>query len=133
MKPLFWIASSHDDLRAFPKGVRSEAGFSLYLAQNGDKALNAVPMMGFGSAKVLEVVIDNVGDTYRAVYTVKFAKAVYVLHVFQKKSRKGISTPKPDIELIHHRLTAAERDYRARFEQPEKRHQGSPIHGKAKR
>ena len=95
MKPLFWIGSSRRDLREFPEDVRYEAGFSLHLAQKGDKAINAVPMMGFGSAKVLEVVIDSMGNTYRAVYTVKFAKAVYVLHAFQKKSRKGIATPKP--------------------------------------
>lgn len=129
MKPLFWIGSSRKDLCEFPGDVQSEAGFALYLAQKGDKALNAVPMMGFGSAKVLEVVIDNIGNTYRAVYTVKFAKAVYVLHAFQKKSRKGIATPKPDIDLIHRRLAAAEQDYRALFEQPSQRR---PVHGKAK-
>jgi phage-related protein len=133
MKPLFWIASSHDDLCAFPEDVRSEAGFSIYLAQEGDKVINAVPMMGFGSAKVLEVVIDNAGNTYRAVYTVKFANAVYVLHAFQKKSRKGVATPKPDIDLIRRRLKAAEQDYLARFEQTTKQHQRSIGHGKAKR
>lgn len=133
MKPLFWIGSSRDDLCEFPEEVRQEAGFSLHLAQSGDKALNAVPMMGFGSAKVLEVVIDNVGNTYRAVYTVKFAKAVYVLHAFQKKSRKGIATPKPDIDLIHRRLTVAEQDYLTRFDQTTKRSQRSPAHGKTKR
>lgn len=133
MKPLFWIGSSHGDLCAFPEDVRHEAGFSLYLAQKGDKALNAVPMMGFGSAKVLEVVIDNAGNTYRAVYTVKFARAVYVLHAFQKKSRKGIATPKPDMDLIRRRLAAAEQDYFARFDQTTKQHQRSTSHGKAKR
>jgi phage-related protein len=132
-KPLFWIGSSRDDLRDFPEDVRHEAGFTLHLAQQGDKALNAVPMMGFGSAKVLEVVIDNAGNTYRAVYTVKFAKAVYVLHAFQKKSRKGIATPKPDIDLIHRRLAAAEQDYFARFDQTTKHQQRSTGHGKAKR
>jgi phage-related protein len=138
-KPLFWIGSSRADLREFPEDVRNEAGFTLHLAQQGDKALNAVPMMGFGSAKVLEVVIDNAGNTYRAVYTVKFAKAVYVLHAFQKKSRKGIETPKPDIDLIHHRLAAAEKDYLARFERPKYqneqtiRYQRNTNHGKAKR
>ena len=125
MKPLFWIGSSRNDLCEFPEDVRREAGFSLHLAQKGDKALNAVPMTGFGSAKVLEVVIDNRGNTYRAVYTVKFAKAVYVLHAFQKKSRKGIATPKPDIDLIRRRLAAAEHDYTAL--------ERSPQHGKATR
>ena len=129
VKPLFWIGSSRKDLCEFPEDVQSEAGFALYLAQKGDKALNAVPMMGFGSAKVLEVVIDNIGNTYRAVYTVKFAKAVYVLHAFQKKSRKGVATPKPDIDLIRRRLAAAEQDYRALLEQPSQRR---PVHGKAK-
>ena len=90
-------------------------------------------MMGFGSAKVLEVVIDNAGNTYRAVYTVKFARAVYVLHAFQKKSRKGIATPKPDMDLIRRRLAAAEQDYFARFDQTTKQHQRSTSHGKAKR
>jgi phage-related protein len=132
-KPLFWIGSSRDDLRDFPEDVRHEAGFTLHLAQKGDKALNAVPMMGFGSAKVLEVVIDNSGNTYRAVYTVKFAKAVYVLHAFQKKSHKGIATPKPDVDLIHRRLTAAEKDYLSRFDQTTKQHQRSTGHGKTKR
>ena len=115
MKPLNWIGSSQDDLREFPPDVRREAGYSIHLAQKGAKALNAVPMVGFGSAKVLEVVINDDGNTYRAVYTVKFAKAVYVLHAFQKKSRKGISTPKPDLDLIHRRLSAAEKHYNENY------------------
>ena len=108
MKPLHWVGSSLKDLRNFPEEVRSEVGYSVYLAQVGDKATNAVPMLGFGSAKVLEVVIDEDGDTYRAIYTVKFRHAVYVLHAFQKKSKKGIATPKPDLDLIKTRLKAAE-------------------------
>ena len=115
MKPLNWVGSSLDDLRTFPIDVRKEAGYCIHLAQLGDKALNAVPMVGFGGAKVLEVVINDDGNTYRAVYTVKFAKAVYVLHVFQKKSRKGISTPKPDLDLIHRRLSNAEKHYRENY------------------
>ncbi len=108
MKPLHWVGSSLKAIRSFPEDVRAEVGYSIYLAQVGDKAANAVPMLGFGSAKVLEVVIDEDGDTYRAVYTVKFRHAVYVLHAFQKKSKKGISTPKPDLDLIKDRLKAAE-------------------------
>jgi phage-related protein len=116
MKPVHWIGSSLKDLREFPEGVRQEAGYSIFLAQKGEKALNAVPMVGFGSAKVVEVVIDNVGNTYRAVYTVKFGKAVYVLHAFQKKSRKGIATPKPDLDLIERRLKAALQHHSATYE-----------------
>jgi phage-related protein len=116
VKPVFWIASSKDDLCDFPVEVRQEAGYSIHLAQLGDKALNAVPMVGFGGVKVLEVVIDHDSDTYRAVYTVKFAKAIYVLHAFQKKAKKGISTPKPEMDLIHRRLKVAEQHYQATFE-----------------
>ena len=96
MKPLLWVGSSLSDLQAFPRIVRKEAGYCIHLAQLGDKAPNAVPMLVFGSAKVLEVVINNDGDTFRAVYTVKFAKAVYMLHAFQKNQRRG----SPRLSLI---------------------------------
>ena len=92
MKPLHWIASSKRDVSEFPDDVKSEVGYTLWLAQKGDKGINALPMVGFGSAKVLEVVIDDSGEAYRAVYTVKFQRAVYVLHAFQKKSKNGIAT-----------------------------------------
>jgi len=110
-KPVRWIGSALKDVRDFPEDVKSEVGFALYLAQRGGKAVNAVPMLGFGGAKVLEVVIDDDGDTFRAVYTVKFPDAVYVLHAFQKKSKRGNETPKPDMALIKLRLRAAEADY----------------------
>jgi phage-related protein len=116
MKPLHWIGSSLKDLRDMPEDVRQEAGFAIYMAQKGDKAASAIPMVGFGSAKVLEVVIDEDGDTYRAVYTVKFARAVYALHVFQKKAKKGIKTPQHDIDLIKTRLKAAEAHYKENYE-----------------
>lgn len=106
-----WIGSSKDDLVEFPARVRKEAGYALYLAQVGMKAPKAKPMRGFGGAGVLEVVEDHAGNTYRAVYTVKFAEVVFVLHAFQKRSKKGIATPKPDIELIKRRLTAAAEQY----------------------
>ncbi|MCV0371290.1 MAG: type II toxin-antitoxin system RelE/ParE family toxin [Filomicrobium sp.] len=109
------MGSTRKDIKNFPEDVRSEIGFTLYLAQNGDKALNAVPLVGFGSTKVLEVVIDDDGDTFRAVYTVKFADAVYVLHAFQKKSKRGKQTPKPDLDLIKRRLKAAEIDYKSKY------------------
>lgn len=83
-------------------------GFALYLAQTGEKHLAAKPLKGFGGAGVLEVVEDHDGDTFRAVYTVKFASAVYVLHAFQKKSKSGIKTPQTDIDLIKQRLKFAE-------------------------
>lgn len=118
MKPLHWIGSSKKDLCDFPDEVKQEAGFSLHLAQMGDRAINVKPMIGFGNAKVLEVVMDNDGNTYRAVYTVKFKKAVYVLHAFQKKSKKGIETPKPDMDAIHARLAAAEKHYKEHYEKP---------------
>jgi phage-related protein len=86
-------------------------GFALRQAQEGQKHVNAKPLKGFGGAGVLEVVEDHAGNTYRAVYTVRFAGVVYVLHVFQKKSKKGSKTPKPEVDLIKQRLKAAKDDY----------------------
>jgi phage-related protein len=108
MKPLIWIASSKKDLLAMPGEVRDVFGYALHLAQIGLKSEQAKPLKGYGSAGVLEVVENWKGDTYRAVYTVKFSDAVYVLHCFQKKATRGIATPKPDIELIESRIKAAE-------------------------
>lgn len=107
-KPLFWVASSKKDLKAMPEDVQDVFGFALHLAQSGKKHDDAKPLKGFGGAGVLEVVEDFQGNTYRATYTVKFENAVYVLHCFQKKSTQGISTPKPDMDLIRQRLKAAE-------------------------
>jgi phage-related protein len=109
MKSLEWVGRSQQDLRDFPATVRRDIGYALYFAQAGDKHPAAKPLKGFGGAGVLEVVEDFDGDTYRAVYTVKFADAVYVLHVFQKKAKKGIATPQQDIELIRKRLQIAEK------------------------
>jgi phage-related protein len=106
-KSLEWVGSSHKDLMALPVDVRRFFGFALSLAQAGDKHDAAKVLKGFGGAGVLEVVEDDVGGTYRAVYTVKVAAAVYVLHCFQKKSTSGIATPKPDLDLIRDRLKAA--------------------------
>jgi len=106
-KPLKWIGSSKDDLIEFPDLVRKEMGHALYLAQIGMKAPKAKPLRGFGGAGVLEIVGDYDGDTYRAVYTVKFPGIVFVLHAFQKKSKRGIQTPMADIELIKRRLKSA--------------------------
>ena len=107
-KPLEWIGSSHKDLLGLPANVRRLFGFALSLAQAGDKHGTAKVLKGFGGAGVLEVVEDDVGGTYRAVYTVNFAEAVFVLHCFQKKSKRGIATPQPDIDIIKARLKIAE-------------------------
>lgn len=108
IKPLIWVGGSKKDLLAMPEEVQDIFGFALHQAQIGKKHDQAKPMKGFGSAGVLEIVEDWRGDTYRAVYTVKFGASVYVLHCFQKKSTKGIATPKPNIEKIETRLKAAE-------------------------
>lgn len=106
VKPIRWIGSSRDDLLALPEEVRREVGYALYVAQNGGTADNVKPLKGFGGA-VLEVVESFDRNAYRAVYTVKFVDAVYVLHAFQKKSKRGVKTPKRDLELIERRLKAA--------------------------
>ena len=107
-KSLKWIGTSHKDLMALPVDVRRFFGFALSLAQAGDMHDAAKVLKGFGGAGVLEVVEDDVGGTYRAVYTVKFAEAVFVLHCFQKKSKRGIATPREDMDIIHARLKTAE-------------------------
>ena len=107
-KLLEWIGSSHRDLMALPTDVRRFFGFALSLAQAGDQHDAAKALKGFGSAGVLEVVEDDAGGTYRAVYTVKFEEAVFVLHCFQKKSKRGIATPKTDMDIIRARLKVAE-------------------------
>jgi len=111
-KPLDFIGSSREDLRRFPKEVRIVIGTALNTAQLGGKHPAAKPLKGFGGAGVLEIVDDFDGETYRAVYTVKFANIVYVLHAFQKKSRKGIETPKAEIDLVRRRYKSAEAAYR---------------------
>ncbi|MDN5753672.1 MAG: type II toxin-antitoxin system RelE/ParE family toxin [Nitrosospira sp.] len=107
-KPLEWIASSYKDLMALPPDVRRRLGYALSLAQTGDRDDAAKVLKGFGGAGVLEIVEDDAGGTYRAVYTVKFAEAVFVLHCFQKKSKRGIATPKEDMDIIRARLKVAE-------------------------
>ncbi len=107
-KSLIWIGSSKKDLMALPVDVRKFFGHALDFAQHGDQHEAAKVLKGFGGAGVLEVVEDDVGGTYRAVYTVKFEEAVFVLHCFQKKSKRGITTPKEDMDIIHARLKVAE-------------------------
>lgn len=112
LKPLGWIASSKRDLLALPTEAAREIGHALYVAQLGGKHPDAKPLQGFGGAGVLEVVSDYDGDTFRAVYTVRFAEIVYVLHCFQKKSKSGISTPKSESDLVKTRLKIAEEEYK---------------------
>lgn len=112
VKPVVWIASSLDDLRALPPQVRRDIGQALYTAQQSETDPAAKPLKGFGGTRVMEIVERGRGGTYRGVYTAQFAGVIYVLHVFQKKSKRGIATPKQDIDLIRRRLTEAERDYR---------------------
>ena len=114
LKPVVWLATSRKDLRAFPQKARADIGHALYAAQMGDTDPAAKALKGFGGAKVMEIVERHDTNTYRAVYTAHFAGVIYVLHTFQKKSKKGIATPKKEIDLIRQRLTAAEQDYRER-------------------
>jgi phage-related protein len=107
VRPLLWVASSKRNYCEFPGKVQDNLGFELFLAQTGQHPPSAKPLKGFVSG-VLELVEDYDGDTYRAVYAVRFKEAIYVLHAFQKKSKRGIATPKSDIDLIRRRLRDAE-------------------------
>ena len=117
LKPVEWIASSLDDLKDFPEEVQQVIGYALYQAQCGEKHQDAKPLKGFKGSGVLEVVENFDGDTYRSVYTVRFEGAVYVLHIFQKKSKQGIANPKQDIELIEARLKRAKQHYEEYYKQ----------------
>lgn len=117
LKAIEWIGSSLSDLRKFPEEVQKSMGFALYLAQLGQKHQDAKPLKEFKGSGVLEVVDDFDGDTYQAVYTVRFEGMVYVLHAFQKKSKQGIATPKQDIDLIEARLKRAREQYQSQFKQ----------------
>ncbi len=116
LKPVRWIGSSLSDLRSCPRPVRVDIGQALFTAQKGETDPAAKPLKGFGGASVLEIVASHHGNAWRAVYTVRFQDAIYVLHVFQKKSTKGIATPTREIDLIRRRLGEAERDHRERAE-----------------
>jgi phage-related protein len=110
-RPLVRIGRSRDDMRRLPRDVQGSFGFDLYRVQCGEHPRGARPLKGYGGAGVVELVEDHDGNTCRAVYTVRFAEIVYVLHVFQKKSRSGIATPKPDVDMIKSRLRRAEEEY----------------------
>jgi phage-related protein len=114
VRPVVWIGSSRRDIRAFPQAVRRDVGKALFAAQAGETDPAAKPLRGFGGGSVLEVVARHDGGTWRAVYTVRFDDAVYVLHAFQKKSKRGRATPKQEMELVRQRLREAERMHRER-------------------
>ena len=114
-KAVEWIGSSLDELRSFPADVRRVVGQALDDAEKGGEHPSVKALKGFGGRSVLEIVDDFDGDTYRAVYTVRFAGIIYVLHVFQKKAKKGIATPKHELDLIETRLKRAEEHYKANY------------------
>ncbi len=117
-KQLLWIGSSRKDMQSLAPIIRREFGLELFAAQCGEMPPSAKPLKGFGGAGVLELVADERGGTYRAVYTVKFHDVIYVLHVFQKKSKSGTATPEREIELVKQRLKRAQDDYAARNKEP---------------
>ena len=120
MKKIEWMGASLETIREFPKEVKQEIGFALETAQIGGKAINVTPLVGFGGASVLEVISDGEGGTYRAVYTVRFAEVIYVLHAFQKKSKSGIATPKHEIDLVKKRLKIAREHYEQEYKKQNK-------------
>lgn len=116
LKECWFVGSSRKDLAAFPDVVRSEFGHALHEAQCGLEPYAAKALKGFGGRGVLEIIENHDGDTFRAVYTVRFAGVIYVLHCFQKKSKRGIATPQHDVELIRARLRDAEVLHQTRTE-----------------
>ena len=113
-RPVTWLGSSRADLKGFPQPVRRDVGQALYAAQRGETDPAAKPLKGFGGVRVMEIVDRHDTNTYRAVYTAQFDEAIYVLHAFQKKSKSGRATPKPEIDLIRRRLADAQRLHRER-------------------
>jgi phage-related protein len=117
-KPVQWVGSSRRDLLAFPDEVVDDLGYALGVVQFGGRPPSAKPWKGEGPG-VFELVEDFRGDTFRAVYAVRFEEAIYILHCFQKKSLSGTRTARSDIALIHQRLKMAQADYEARYAQEE--------------
>src|SRR6266699_439086 len=114
-RPLIWRGASKTDFMAFPRAVQREMGYALFLAQMGERhSTRARTLGGFGGAAVIEVKESYDGNAYRAVYTVRYADAIYVLHAFQKKSKKAIATPKPEMDLIRKRLNDLIKEKEAR-------------------
>ncbi len=115
IKRIEWVKSARENLNEFPEEVKDHIGYALWIAQSGEKHQDAKPLTGFAGASVLEIVSDFDKETFRAVYTVQFKDILYVLHTFQKKSKTGIKTPKPDIDLIKRRLKEAEIHYKQTY------------------
>jgi phage-related protein len=111
LKHIIWVGSSKDDLNSLPEDVKDEVGFALYQAQKGGKSRDAEPLKGFGGASILEIIVIDTEGTFRSVYTIRFKGVIAVLHVFKKKSKKGIATPKQEIDLIKSRIKLAEIEY----------------------
>jgi len=107
IKPVWWIGSTKKDLLALPEEVQHQIGFALFQVQGGKMPAEAKSLKGYGGASVQEIIVDFNRDTYRAVYTVRFTDRIYVLHVFKKKAKSGIATPRSDLELIERRLKQA--------------------------
>lgn len=114
-KPVVWMGSARADLKTFPGDVQAHIGYALYAAQCGEEYASVKALKGFGGRSVLEIVAPHETDTYRTVYTVRFKDSIYVLHAFQKKSKRGIGTPKPDMDLIRRRLADATRLHEQRW------------------
>lgn len=119
LKKIDFIGSSREERKEFPDEVKQNIGYALYETQMGQKPAAAKPLKGFSGAGVLEIVENSSSGTYRAVYTARFQKAIYVLHCFQKKSKHGIKTPQRDIDLIKRRLGVAEEDYNTKYKRGE--------------
>jgi len=113
-RPITWVGSSRTDLKRFPQQVRRDMGKALYAAQRGEVDPAAKPLRGFGGVRVMEIIDRHDTNTYRAVYTAQFDEAIYVLHAFQKKSKRGMATPSREVDLIRHRLADAERLHKQR-------------------
>jgi phage-related protein len=115
MRKLIWIGSSEKDFNKFPIEIKETALHALSKAQEGSRALGVKTFRGSGDASIVEIIDNDESGTYRTVYTVRFPKALFVLHAFQKKSKSGIKTPKQDIDLIERRLKTAEQIYKQNF------------------
>jgi phage-related protein len=103
MKKLTWLADSRSNVKAFPAGVQDDIGYALYAAQVGEMSVKAKPLQGLGGG-VMEITAQDLSGTYRAVYTVSIGDSIYVIHAFQKKSKSGIATPQPEMDLVRQRL-----------------------------
>jgi phage-related protein len=123
-KPVYWIGNSLKELKKFPDDVKDVMGYAIHLAQIGQKHYKAKVLRGFQGAGIVEMLDDYNTDTYRTVYAVRYAGAVYVLHAFQKKSKTGIETGQQDIDLVNKRLALAEEHWNKTYLKPAKKKTG---------